>query len=139
MSEEECPPLKWPRWEWSDKWLYGPPTLLGVVGFFPPYFVGVASNVWLIVGIVLVSSVLTIPTVIWGWHACVVLIARTRRYPYAATYAKEQNRKLLEANRRLSETMPLGYSGLSPVERTDLPYAAPASLSLSSSKSAGLR
>ena len=29
--------------------------------------------------------------------------------------------------------------GLCPVERTDLPYAAPASLSLSSSKSAGLR
>lgn len=109
MQEEEIPPLKLPRWQWSKKWVSGPLTLLGAVSFFARYIPGVESNVWLIVGIILVSSGLTIPMVIWGWRASVVLVARARLYPHAATYAKEQNIKLLEANRRLSEAMPLDY------------------------------
>lgn len=109
MPETAIPPLKLPRWQWSKKWTSGPLTLLGAVSFFARYVPGVESNVWLIVGIVLVSSGLTIPMVIWGLRACVVLVSRARLYPHAATYAKEQNRKLLEANRRLSEAMPLDY------------------------------
>lgn len=109
MSKEEYPVLRWPEWEWADKRLSFPPILLGILAYFIPLIAGIANYVWLSIGIALTSLFVAIPVIKWTVRACVVLAGRAKRYPQVTAYAKEQNEKLLEANRRLSSAMPLDY------------------------------
>jgi hypothetical protein len=106
---ERYPALRLPEWQWTDKRLSFASMLLGMLAYFVPLISGIANRVWLIAGVVLISLVLVIPMFKWTARTCVVLVARAKSYPQVAAYAKEQNIKLLEANRRLSSAMPLDY------------------------------